>query len=189
MLGLILLFSLTWLGCDNAEDAANPLGGEDNANEADDNVFACPVVSDWPESRAVLEQEVIAEVNIRRAAGADCRTGGSFDPTHDLAHNDKLQCAARGHSLDMVERDFFDHVSPDGGQMTDRASAVGYDYYVLGENIAMGHTNAKEVVDGWMTSDGHCANIMSPEFLELGVGYHDGEGKPPVWTQVFGSSF
>ncbi len=52
----------------------------------------------------------------------------------------------------------------------------------MGENIASGQESADEVVDGWMASPGHCANIMDPNFTEIGVGYYDGD----IWTQVFG---
>ena len=64
---------------------------------------------------------------------------------------------------------------------------AGYDFFAAGENIAGGYYTPADVMDGWMQSDGHCANIMSTSFTEIGLGYHPGGGDyTRLWTQVFG---
>jgi len=125
------------------------------------------------------------EMNKRRAAGADCNSEGVFAPAPPLAANGLLQCAGRNHSVDMHIRDYFQHESPDEFHVGDRANWAGYPWVAIGENLALGSGTAVGVVEGWMGSDGHCRNIMAPDFEELGIGYY--KGKHPLWTAVFGT--
>ena len=77
--------------------------------------------------------------------------------------------AAAAHSNDMVFANFFSHTGSDGSTLTSRVDAAGYGWSRLGENIAVGQTTINQVVDGWMASDGHCANIMNAAFRDIGV--------------------
>ena len=101
----------------------------------------------------------------------------------------RLIKAARGHAADMVERTFFDHVNPDGKSPSDRAQAAGFPSGV-GENIAVGYTDAEAVMNGWMNSSGHRANILNCDYTVIGIGYAAGtvlpEYGPGAWVQVFG---
>jgi uncharacterized protein YkwD len=142
----------------------------------------CDPVADWPADWEQWEQEVLVLVNEQRAAGADCGSAGVFEPVDPLAMNSALRCAARNHSMDMFERDFFSHTNPDGDGPAARIDDAGYDGFTWGENIAWGYPTPESVIDGWMNSDGHCANIMRPFFTEIGVGYYEGN----YWTQAFG---
>jgi uncharacterized protein YkwD len=112
---------------------------------------------------------VLARVNQRRAAGADCGTRGSFAPAGALSWNGRLTQAALAHSNDMVAHNFFSHTGSNGSTLANRADAAGYAWSGLGENIAAGPMTVNGVVDGWMDSDGHCANIMNASFREIGV--------------------
>ncbi|WP_371502525.1 CAP domain-containing protein [Kitasatospora sp. NBC_00374] len=103
-----------------------------------------------------------------------------------LTGDAKLQAAAQGHSEDMAARDFFDHTNPDGDSPGKRIEAAGYLWRGLGENIARGQADPATVVDGWMHSPGHRANILNCSLTELGVGVHLGPGGP-WWTQDFGT--
>ena len=69
----------------------------------------------------------------------------------------------------------------------DRMEMAGYSYSWAGENIAAGSPDAAGTMDQWMGSDGHCSNIMSPNFTEIGVGYYPGGQWGHLWTQAFGS--
>ncbi|MGB8944509.1 MAG: CAP domain-containing protein, partial [Streptomyces sp.] len=100
--------------------------------------------------------------------------------------NSKLGNAAQGHSDDMAERDFFDHTNPDGKDPGDRVTAAGYKWTTYGENIAAGQRSPSAVMDSWMNSSGHRANILNCSFKEIGVGYRQGSGGP-WWTQNFGA--
>jgi uncharacterized protein YkwD len=148
----------------------------------DPQVEYCDIMADWPDAYAAFEAEVLALVNEERALGADCGSAGSFEAAPALTMNAALQCAARNHSMDMHERSFFSHTNPDGDGPRQRADRAGYSGSRWGENIAWGYTTPAAVVNGWMNSDGHCANIMRASFTELGVGYYDGN----LWTLSFG---
>jgi uncharacterized protein YkwD len=95
-----------------------------------------------------------------------------------------LHDAARDHSEDMALRDYFSHISPGGDSFVDRILAAGYQDPGA-ENIARGYQTADEVMDGWMKSSGHRANILNCELHAIGVGVHFGPGGP-WWTQDFG---
>lgn len=149
------------------------------------DIAYCDAVADWDEAAAALEEEVLELVNERRAAGASCGGSGSFAATAPLTMNANLRCAARRHTQDMVDRDYFSHSSPEGSSPADRITEAEYSYSTWGENIAGGSATAAGVMDQWMGSDGHCANIMNPSFSEIGVGYVGGGAYGHTWTQVF----
>jgi uncharacterized protein YkwD len=158
-------------------------GGADTGVPADGH---CSATEGWDASWATLEDEVLAIVNMHRAQGATCG-GQSFGSAPALVMQANLLCAARLHSRDMAERGFFSHDNPDGQSPWDRMEEAGYvDWRAVGENIAAGSATAAGTMDQWMNSPGHCANIMSPEFTEIGVGYHPGGSHGHLWTQKFG---
>jgi uncharacterized protein YkwD len=122
-----------------------------------------------------LENRVAALTNAERTA-AGCG---------ELRMDEHLRAAARGHSADMARHGYFSHTGLDGSSPSDRARAAGYDGGV-GENIAMGYRTPEDVVHGWMTSDGHRANILNCSYAAIGVGLaYDDRGRP-YWTQKFG---
>jgi uncharacterized protein YkwD len=126
-------------------------------------------------------------VNEQRAQGATCG-GERRAPTHALTLNAQLSEAALLHALDMGEGAYFDHSSRDGRTPWDRIEATGYAGYAYGENIAAGAEGADETYAQWLSSPGHCANMLSADFTELGVGYAAVAGSPYThyWVQTFG---
>ncbi|MFF3917150.1 CAP domain-containing protein [Streptomyces sp. NPDC001852] len=123
---------------------------------------------------AAAETEVLRLVNEERA-----KVGCSA-----LTTNSSLTRLAESFSDDMAARDFFDHTDPDGRTPWDRAAAAGITD-LGGENIARGQADAAAVMQAWMDSPGHRANILNCDFKTLGVGVHFGPGGP-WWTQDFG---
>ncbi|MFE7461237.1 sigma-70 family RNA polymerase sigma factor [Streptomyces sp. NPDC057554] len=103
-----------------------------------------------------------------------------------VASNDLLATAAQRHSADMASRDYFSHTSLDGTSPGDRITAAGYRWSTYGENIAKGQRTAADVMQAWMDSPGHRANILNCSFKEMGIGKVD-SGGGPVWTQKFGA--
>ncbi|GAB2789401.1 CAP domain-containing protein [Streptomyces chlorus] len=104
-----------------------------------------------------------------------------------LAVDSLLVTAAQAHSADMVARDFYSHTAPGGSRPWDRAAAAGSARRTIGENIACGQRSAAEVVEGWMNSPGHRANILKPDFTHIGVGFAGGGRAGTYWTQLFGA--
>ncbi len=128
----------------------------------------------------------LGRINQLRAAGASCGSRGAFAPALPLRWNSLLTQAAASHSADMAAKDYFSHTSADGRTLTDRVDATGYAWSSLGENIAAGYATVDSVIDGWMHSDGHCANLMNPGFDEVGlacVAGASGSRYGHYWTQ------
>ncbi|WP_051969403.1 sigma-70 family RNA polymerase sigma factor [Kitasatospora azatica] len=125
---------------------------------------------------AAYQQQVLDLVNSQR----------SQNGCGPLSSNAKLQLAAQRQSDDMAARQFFDHTNPDGAGPQQRIDAAGYQWSSWGENIARGQSDPASVMDSWMNSPGHRANILNCAFKEIGVGVHLGPGGP-WWTQDFGS--
>jgi uncharacterized protein YkwD len=130
-----------------------------------------------PAGLARATAEVLALTNAERAAAG-------LPP---LAGDAALSRAAQAHSTDMVARAFYSHTSPDGSEPWHRAAAAGSTRRTIGENIACGQRSPAEVVQGWMDSPGHRANILKPAFTHLGVGFAGGGPVGTYWTQLFGA--
>ncbi len=109
-----------------------------------------------------------------------------------LKLNIKLNNTAQAHSEDMALHDFFDHKGSNNSSIGDRAKASGYQFSSLGENIAAGYATPEEVVQGWMNAPGHRANILNPNYREIGIGYYylandtGNVNDHYYWTQDFG---
>jgi uncharacterized protein YkwD len=115
-----------------------------------------------------------------------------------LKDNTKLRKAATGHSGDMVDEGYFDHTTPDGSSFVDRIIGSGYvkrnDAWTLGENLAWGTgdlSTANGVMQAWMNSSGHKANILKRSYKELGIGIRLGTpgdaGVGATFTADFGA--
>jgi len=150
-------------------------------------VLARPVVSaglgDWQ----TAGKAVLAEVNRARAQGRTCGTR-RFAATAPLRWNPALANAALAHSQDMASRNYFAHSAPGGGSVAERVAKQGYGWTGIGENIAAGAGSVSQAMQGWLASPGHCANLMNPEFTEMGAAYalNPRSTHSLYWTQVFG---
>lgn len=103
-----------------------------------------------------------------------------------LTMNLSLASAARFHSQDMVDRNFFNHVNPDGLNPSDRARNAGYNFIALAENIC-GNPSIDAGHSSLMNSPTHRANILNPSFREIGIGIVDGGPYGKMITQLFGT--
>jgi uncharacterized YkwD family protein len=119
------------------------------------------------------EQKVAELVNIER------QKNGLAPLTLDSTISD----VARMKSKDMSDNNYFAHQSPTYGSAGDMLTKFGVKWSAWGENIAAGQRTPEEVVNAWMNSEGHRANILSPNFSKIGVGYVN-NGRPN-WTQMF----
>jgi len=178
-----------------ANDAGT--GVDSGPGPVDDSVPAgahCDPVRNWPAENSAFEQEVLRLTNIARTMARYCGpVTGSFKPAAPLTISPQLRCSARLHSKYMLDNNEFAHTQAKT-QLTpaQRMTAAGYKWSYASENIAAGQPTPKSVVDGWLASDGHCGNIMSPSAVHLGVGI---AVKRPgstatygqYWTQNFGS--
>ncbi|MFR0780303.1 MAG: CAP domain-containing protein, partial [Zhenhengia sp.] len=119
-----------------------------------------------------FENRVLELVNIeRQKAGLNA-----------LQMDESVRNVARLKSEDMRVNKYFDHTSPTYGSPFDMLKKFGISYKSAGENIAQGYSTPEAVVNGWMNSSGHRANILNASFTHMGVGY-DANGH--YWTQMF----
>lgn len=103
-----------------------------------------------------------------------------------LRIDSRLVNAARAHSTDMVTKNFFDHTGSNGSNFVQREVAAGYTTGASAENIAWGYRTPKDVVDGWINSPGHRANMLNCQSIAVGVGLAYKADGTPYWTQDFG---
>ena len=125
-----------------------------------------------PVSEADYAAQVVELVNVERA-----KMG-----LPALAMNSGAQQAAQLRAAEIVE--VFSHDRPDGSACYTALTEIGVSYRAAGENIAMGYPTPEAVVDGWMNSEGHRANILRDTFSEIGVGYVVEDGTA-YWVQMF----
>lgn len=121
------------------------------------------------------ENEVLRLVNQERAKHG----------LKSLTMSTKLIDLAEMKSKDMAEKHYFDHTSPTYGTPFQMLQKYGVSYRAAGENIAAGQRTAEEVMNAWMNSSGHRANILNGSYTEIGVGYYAGGSYGKYWTQLF----
>ena len=133
--------------------------------------------------------ELLELVNAARAEARRCGDA-SFAAAPPMSWDARLEAAAAGHSDDMATHDFFDHTGSDGGMIGARATAAGFDWSTVGENIAAGQATGADAMTGWIASPGHCENLMEQRYDRLGMACTSDPGAtyPTYWTQVFGRS-
>lgn len=102
-----------------------------------------------------------------------------------LGSNSKLSDVARVKSQDMIDNEYFSHLSPTYGSPFDMMKDFGISYMTAGENIAYGQSTPAEVMNSWMNSEGHRSNILNPAFTEIGVGVAVDANGRYYWTQMF----
>lgn len=125
-----------------------------------------------PDSTLSFEAEVVRLVN-------EIRAQNGLKP---LTANWELSRVARYKSEDMVSNRYFSHTSPTYGTPFQMIRAFGLSYKTAGENIAYGYRTPAAVVDAWMNSSGHRANILNASYTQIGVGYSP---NGHYWTQMF----
>jgi uncharacterized protein YkwD len=135
--------------------------------------YLTPTATPMPD----LEDAVLTQTNVARA-DAHCAP---------LTMESHLLTAARLHSADMAQNDYFSHDTPDGRDPGKRMQAAGYDTSGgWAENIAEGYRTPDAVMHGWLTSQGHRANILNCSLKSIGIGVAVGDNGQLYWTQDFG---
>jgi uncharacterized protein YkwD len=135
-------------------------------------------------------ERLLERVNHVRARG--CRCGPRWmPPVAALKWNRQLARAADRHAEAMAQGGWFSHVGPSGSTLTSRARSAGYRGFAGGENIASGQPTVRAVVAAWLASPGHCQNLMTRGYDDVGLGYaaryDPGFSSPvPYWVQDFG---
>jgi uncharacterized protein YkwD len=151
-------------------------------------VMAAPFAPAVAGSGEAAGRRVLDLVNAARATPRTCGNK-AFNAAQPVRWNDKLAAASRLHAEDMAHNNYFSHGGRDGSNPAQRVERAGYRYRATGENIAAGQMKPEEAVAGWIKSPPHCANLMNPAFIEMGVAFAiDPKSDLGVyWTQAFGT--
>ena len=121
-------------------------------------------------SPSSFEEEVVRLVNAERAKNG----------LAPLTHRADVKNVAEKKAMDMINSNYFSHTSPNYGSPFDMLKTFGISYRSAGENIAKGQKSPQEVMNAWMNSSGHRANILNGSYNGIGVGYYNG-----AWVQLF----
>ena len=117
-------------------------------------------------SLSILDEQLLAAVNEARSEARWCGAT-HYQATTPVTWNCDVEPAAHAHSRDMADNNFFSHTGSDGLRVSHRVDRTDYEWSMLGENIAAGYTSVNAVMTGWLASPGHCATIMSDDYLEM----------------------
>ena len=133
--------------------------------------------------------DLLNRINAARASARTCG-GTAYPAVGSLNWNGALFAAAEGHSRDMAVNNYFSHTGLDGRNVAQRVSAGGYAWRAVGENIAAGQSSAGAVMSGWLSSPGHCGNIMSAQYQDVAVAcvQRSGSAYGHYWTMVLARS-
>ncbi|MEE9492047.1 MAG: CAP domain-containing protein [Gammaproteobacteria bacterium] len=194
----LVVFVLLAAGCGGGSDSGSSISSPDGVSpDGGSSDGLSPSASfnlgDTPE--AVVQQcmseadkKMLTLVNDFRASSWLCGEQ-QYPAVPPLSWHCTLEEAALGHSRDMGVHNFFNHTGSDGLGAAERVPNAGYQWRAVGENIAAGLTlrTVEAVMDAWIDSPGHCANIMQSVFTEMGAAMYEDSGSyySLYWTQNF----
>lgn len=132
--------------------------------------------------------DILAALNTIRATARNCGST-RYPAAAAVRWSTQLEAAAQAHSQDMASKNYFDHTGLDGSGPAQRARAQGYPSSFIGENIAAGQQTLRSTLEGWLTSPGHCANLMSADYQDMGLACAQNPAARYVtyWTLVAGA--
>ncbi|MGL6261432.1 CAP domain-containing protein [Vibrio sp. WXL103] len=190
---LLLLPTLVLIGCGSGgsgtsdsgqipDDGNTPGDGtnpDDDTNPGDDNNPA-------PDPDEDFAQQMLFAVNQARQQARDCGDK-SMPAAPALTWSYDLESAAVRHSSDMANGNFLSHTGSDNSSVGDRISDTGYRASAWAENVAAGQKDIDAVMASWLSSPGHCENIMRTSVTELGAAFVENPDTTYgiYWTQVF----
>jgi len=134
--------------------------------------------------------EMLKLVNEARASTQICGTE-ALPPVGPVTLNEQLNQAALVHSNDMATNNFLSHTGSDKSSFDKRIESQGYIFGFAGENVAAGKSTAQDTITQWLNSEGHCRNIMSGNFTQMGIGVSENSASiyKVYWAQVFATPF
>lgn len=157
-----------------ADMPENNMPGDNNSNNGNTE-DTTPEEDSSDDSVHAYVKEVIDLVNAERAK----------EGLPALTMDKQVQAAAQVRAMECEQ--LFSHTRPNGTSFVTALQEQNVSYRRAGENIAWGQRTPKQVVTGWMNSEGHRANIMNPNFTTIGVGYYQNANGTNYWSQLFTS--
>ena len=152
-------------------------------------VIATPFSLPGAGTADLLFQRALELVNGARAQARTCGAA-AFGAAAPLARSAALDRAAAEHAKELRVAGKLSHLGRDGSRPSDRISLEGYAWSAVAENLAAGVSRVEPLVEGWLASPGHCANIMEPRFTDMGIAYAaSGDGAGEIyWVLELGAA-
>ena len=181
--GIFKLFSLNWgqgIGVPSKPSDSSGTAGSTGSSDSSGTTGSTGTTDSTGSTGTVstvnsMEKQVASLTNSeRKAKGLSALTLDS-----------QLSKLARIKAEDMAKKGYFSHTSPTYGSAFDMMNKYGVSYRTAGENIAKGQKTAESVMNGWMNSSGHRANILSSAYTNIGVGYAKDSRGNTYWVQIF----
>ena len=181
--GIFKLFSLNWgqgIGVPSKPSDSSGTAGSTGSSDSSGTTGSTGTTDSTGSTGTVstvnsMEKQVASLTNSERKA-----KGLSV-----LTLDSQLSKLARLKAEDMAKKGYFSHTSPTYGSAFDMMNKYGVSYRTAGENIAKGQKTAESVMNGWMNSSGHRANILSSAYTNIGVGYAKDSRGNTYWVQIF----
>lgn len=171
---------------DNAGSAPITNNSGNNTTPVTASGSALPSEDDLQQEFPSCEEPLDVEAwraEILRLVNVERQRVGLLPVRHDAV----LETQATQYACEMIHYDFFAHDNPvTGSSLRDRAEEFGYEFRIIGENLAAGQATPQQAMADWMNSTGHRENILNEEFTELGVGVRTGGEYGIYWVQEFG---
>lgn len=164
---LLLALFISCTGCETDLSTGEALADDPTENDQ-------PTIVDGD-----MPALILSLVNQNRRNGCLCGSQ-NMPPVAPLTLNAKLTAAAQAHSDDQARVGIMQHKGSDGSSVGTRVTRAGYTWRNVGENVAWNYPDAEAVMNGWLNSPGHCQNLMSANFTEMGMAETN-----LYWTQVF----
>ncbi len=151
-------------------------------------VVAKPAAAPNPGSASDVSARALELVNAARSKARRCGST-AYPAAPALTRSPLLERAALAHAQDMARHGFLEHIGSDGSRPATRVSRTGYQWRNVAENIAAGAPDVESVVEDWIGSPGHCANLMDRRFTEMGIAFvvNEKSAAQIYWAQVFGT--
>ena len=181
--GIFKLFSLNWgqgIGVPSKPSDSSGTAGSTGSSDSSGTTGSTGTTDSTGSTGTVstvnsMEKQVASLTNSeRKAKGLSA-----------LTLDNQLSKLARLKAEDMAKKGYFSHTSPTYGSAFDMMNKYGVSYRTAGENIAKGQKTAESVMNGWMNSSGHRANILSSAYTNIGVGYAKDSRGNTYWVQIF----
>ena len=181
--GIFKLFSLNWgqgIGVPSKPSDSSGTAGSTGSSDSSGTTGSTGTTDSTGSTGTVstvnsMEKQVASLTNSeRKAKGLSA-----------LTLDNQLSKLARLKAEEMAKKGYFSHTSPTYGSAFDMMNKYGVSYRTAGENIAKGQKTAESVMNGWMNSSGHRANILSSAYTNIGVGYAKDSRGNTYWVQIF----
>jgi len=179
---LVITFFGLLVGCGGANNDLSDDGSITSNNNSENHTQDC--------HNTTLAKQMLESINSYRSQARNCGSA-AMPAVPALTWNCTLSQSSLVHSQDMAKNNFFDHTGSDGLSASSRVTNAGYQWRAVGENIAAGQTSIAQVMQGWIDSPGHCRNIMSADFTQVGAALVETSDAdyPTYWTQNFAAPF